>query len=349
VRFMEVSILVIAPQNPRVRYLFDEVGRQAKVSYLEFLPTPEHQLALTGTLPDQFYQRVDAQFGNPDVIVFPWPQLAPLAEKFSRAVRVYYCKDPFEYWTCWSREEIHRLESRMLGICDAVFAVSRQLAEEFVPRTGGKVFYLPNATEQSFLDAVPMARPGNLPGGKPVVGSVGQINETCDWDFIADLAANLPEARLCLVGGLEDENPDRLRKIAAELAGKFDIHFLGPQPHENLPAFMQHFDISLCLLKPGGYADRRGPLRLYDYLTTPRPIISTAVREAREHLPHIHIAEDGRKAAKLARRILAGEFAVDVAARRKYIERHTWGVRAEELLGYLDRVWELGKKRRVEQ
>jgi hypothetical protein len=339
---MPISILVIGAENPRVRYLFDEVGRYAKVFYMNIQPPAGQQLNLSEQAAEWLRGDIESKFGSPNIIVFTWPQLAPLAEKFPRATRVYYCKDPFEHWACWDREKIHALESQLLENVDALFAVSRLLVEDFRPRTRAACFYLPNAVEQSFLNSGPLPRPANLPVDKPIVGCVGHVNSTYDWDYIAELAENLPEARLCLIGDVSDVHPQALSEIVNRLARQLDIRFLGLQPHEQIPAYMQHFDISACLLKAGEYADRRSPLRLYDYLTTEKPIISTPVREAREHLPHIHIADTGKDAAALARRILAGEIRVDVPGRRNYIAEHTWPVRASQLFEHLVQLPKLG-------
>jgi len=329
---MSLSILVIGSENPRIGDLFREVGRYAKVSYMNIGTTPGHYLSLSGASADSLRTTIFSQFGKPDVIVFTWPQLAFFAEKFPDITRVYYCKDPFEHWTCWKRQEIHELESRLLDNSDAVFAVSRLLAQDFCPRTRGKVFYLPNGVEESFLNAGRLSRPANLPADKPVLGSVGQINSTYDWQYITELAENLPEARLCFVGNISEEDPYWQLEIINKLNRMPNILFLDRQPHEQIPAYLQHFDISMCFLKVNDYADRRSPLRLYDYLTTEKPIISTPIREAYEHLPYIHTAESAKEAAAVARQVLAGQLPPDVTARRQYISGQTWAVRAEQLL-----------------
>jgi hypothetical protein len=329
---MALSILVIGAENPRIGDLFREVGRYAKVSYMNIGPMPRRELGLSGELADSVCRTIRSRFGRIDVIVFTWPQLACLAEKFPEVTRVYYCKDPFEHWTCWNREEIRELESRLLENCEAVFAVSRSLVEDFRPRTRGKVFYLPNGIEESFLRAGRLPRPANLPADKPVLGSVGQVNSTYDWEYIAELAANLPEARLCFVGNISEGDPEWQRVIVKHLTRTPNILFLDRQPHEQIPAYLQHFDISMCFLRADEYSDRRSPLRLYDYLTTERPIISIPIREAYEHVPHIHFAKSGKEAAALALRILSGEVAVDVASRKEYIRGQKWAKRGEEWL-----------------
>lgn len=333
---MPLSILVIGAENPRVRDLFGEVGKHAKVSYLNMGAIPGS--GLSGALADWVCAKIIAEYGNPDLIVFTWPQLAFIAEKLSAFTRVYYCKDPFEYWACWKREEIRDLETRLLANCEAIFAVSQRLVDDFRTRTRGEVFYLPNGVETAFLNAGKLPRPENLPTDRPILGCVGQINTTYDWEFILELSANLPEARLCFVGNISEPDPANLDKIVNHLTKTPNIFSVGMQPHERIPAYLQHFDISMCYLRAGDFSDRRSPLRLYDYLTTNRPVISTPIAEAKTHLPHIHIANNGKEAADIARRMLAGKITVNAPARKEYIAGQTWAVRAQQLLRELQRL-----------
>jgi hypothetical protein len=365
---MPLSILVVGSENPRIRDLFDEVGRHADVSYLDTAPitrrpslrklitswrwrasgdrppravliVPRRWRRISAALANWFIRKSYSKRGKPDVVVFTWPQLALLAEKLPDAVRVYYCKDPFDTWD-WGPEDrdIGEMERKLLGCCDAVFAVSKLLAEDFQPHARGKVFYHPNAVSDTFLTRPPAARPANLPSDKPVVGCVGQINKTYDWEFISALAAALPEVRFCFVGNVDEEVPDKRQKVLQILTTTPNILWLGRQPHQELPAFIQHFDIAFCFLKANPAGNRRSPLRLYDYLASDRPVVSTPVAEAYVHIPHLHVAENPQDAAALVRRILAGDLPVDVDARRRYIQQQTWSVRAREFMEGLQQV-----------
>jgi hypothetical protein len=80
-------------------------------------------------------------------------------------------------------------------------------------------------------------------------------------------------------------------------------------------------------------------LRLYDYLASDRPIVSTNVAAAAEHHPHVAV---GRNVAELAGLLRAaaveGISAADRAARRLYIRRQTWAHRANLFLTNLHSV-----------
>jgi hypothetical protein len=365
---MSLSILVVGTENPRIRDLFDQVGRYANVSYLDTAPITRHPSFrkliaswrwrkngdrppsavlvvprrwrnFSFALTNWFIRKSFGQIGKPDVVVFTWPQLAGLAEKLPNAARVYYCKDPFETWN-WGPEDrdIRGMESRLLNCCDAVFAVSKLLAEDFQSRTRGKVFYHPNGVSEAFLTQANLPRPEKLPSDKPVVGCVGQINKTYDWEYITALAAALPDVRFCFVGNVDEDVPDKRSMVLHHLTTTPNILWLGRQPHSDLPAYIQHFDIAFCFLKADHAGNRRSPLRLYDYLSTDRPVVSTPVAEAYVHIPHLHVAENPQDAAVLVRQILAGRFPVDPNARRDYILKQTWSIRACEFMDGLKQV-----------
>ena len=365
---MSLSILVVGSENPRIRDLFDQVGHYANVSYLDTAPVtrnpsfrklitswrwrgngdrppsavlivPRRWREISARLTNWFIRKSYSKIGKPDVVVFTWPQLAFLAEKMPDVARVYYCKDPFDTWDWGPKDrDIRGMESRLLECCDGVFAVSKLLAEDFQPRTQGKVFYHPNGVSEAFLTQTNLPRPEKLPSDKPVVGCVGQINKTYDWEFILALAAAMPEVRFCFVGNVDEDVPDKRRQVLHHLTTTPNILWLGRQPHSELPAYIQHFDVAFCFLKADYAGNRRSPLRLYDYLSSDRPVVSTPVAEAYVHVPHLHVAQTPQDAAALVRRILTGGLPVDVEARRNYIQQQTWSIRAREFMEGLQEI-----------
>jgi glycosyltransferase involved in cell wall biosynthesis len=359
----KLSVWVVGSENPRIRDFFNQVGRWAKISYLDIEPIgrtpslaqiadswrwrrrgkgfPEARICLpvrwtnlSNSLSNWFCRRRFAQTGRPDVVVFTWPRLAPLCEKLPDVFRVYYCKDPFDRWP-GAPAATRELQQRLLNNCDAVFPVARQLVEDFAPSARGKVVYLPNAVDDAFVDAPPQPRPADLPTGKPIAGCVGQINHTYDWQYIRQLAAGLPEVTFCFVGPLVPRNRYDRRDILTQLRTTPNIVWLGGRPHAQLPAYIQHFDICFNCLIADENSHRRSPLRLYDYLATDRPIVSTPVREAYETLPHVYIAPTPDEAVQTVRKILNGELTVDLPARHDFIKQNTWSARAAQFMGHL--------------
>jgi glycosyltransferase involved in cell wall biosynthesis len=297
---------------------------------------------ISTSMTEWFCRRRIAQIGPIDAIIFTWPQLCYLAEKFPEVTRVYYCKDPFELWS-WGRDFIRPMETRLLQNVDAVFAISRLLTNELASRTPGKSFYLPNGFCDWFLPNQNLPRPDDLPIDMPIIGSVGQINHDYDWDYIATIAAALPRVRFCFLGKIDEPVPELRQRVHNILAKTPNILWLGWRPYRQMPAYMRSCDILMNFLRADDLGNRRSPLRLYDYLTTDRPIISTGVTEAYEHIPHVHVAPTAPEAIKLIKEMLAGQHKADPRARRAYTQHHSWDTRAKEFLAELTPIIAAGK------
>ena len=193
--------------------------------------------------------------------------------------------------------------------CGAVFAVAVALAEDFRRETTTPVYHLPMAVSSSFLRNAEAAPADVQSIRRPIVGCTGQINRSYDWDLI-----------------------EEIRQRIDRVFGRPNVHWLGPRPHGLLPDYLNAFDVGLNPLLMSHHADRRSPLRLFDYMSTAKPIISTAIREAFEHQEHLLIASSAEECVDLLREVLAGRIAVDAEARRLYIQGQTWERRAEHLL-----------------
>jgi glycosyltransferase involved in cell wall biosynthesis len=360
---MRLSLLVVGSENPRIRDFFGQVARYADVTYLDttaisrspkldllsqswrwrkrgdnppeaLLLVPRRWQKVSADLTHWFCRRRFANFRKADAVVFTWPQLCFLAEKLSDVTRVYYCKDPFELWN-WGVDYIRPLETRLLNNVDAVFAVSRLLTADLAKRAPGRTYYLPNGFCDWFLTNDDLARPRDLPADRPIIGSTGQINNDYDWEYIKAIAAAMPEVTICFLGRVDEPIPKDRREIMDILTRTGNILWLGLKKYQDLPAYLRHCDILMNFLRADDQGNRRSPLRLYDYLTTDRPIISTGVAEAHEHQPHIHVAADAQQAIVLIREMLGGQHKPDIQARRAYIENHTWLVRARQFLDLL--------------
>jgi glycosyltransferase involved in cell wall biosynthesis len=262
------------------------------------------------------------------VILYDLPYYAGLVDRWPGVPQVYFAYDPYACYSRWEPAVVAAGERTLLGRCDAAFAISPALADDFRKLTDRPVFVQPNAVSGEFLAAFdgPLPSPDDLrPGGPPVVGCVGQISKAYDWDLLDELVRLCPELSFVFVGPVFGDGPaDRLFSSA-------NVRWLGPKPHADLPRYIARFDVCLNPLRVEPCNDRRSLLRLYDYLASDRPVVSTAVAPALEHGPHVAV---GRGAAEIAA-LLRWPPAVDRAARREYVRQHTWERRAETFLANL--------------
>ncbi len=284
-----------------------------------------------------------SRIGSPWAIVYTLPQYAGVAAWLSHHRGVYDAHDTFRHYD-WDRQKTIALERQMLSHVRIAFAVARLVQDDLQAdaREVGvstPVEYLPMAASRSFVEAMGRhshPRPGDLPPGK-VVGCTGQINRSYDWALIAAVADALPDVSLVFIGPLIEPDPSERARIMHVLK-KPNVHWLGKRPHEQLPAYLAHFDVCLNPLAVTAHNDRRSPLRLFDYLATDRPVLSTAIAEAFEHLPHLDIGRDEAECVSAIRAMLAGDRPVDLASRHRYMLANTWEARARAMVDRITQI-----------
>jgi len=280
------------------------------------------------------------------VIVYNLPYYGRLAARFASVPSVYFAYDPFACYIGWDQAAVAAGERELLTHCDAAFAISPALAGDFRAVTDRPVFVQPNGVSEDFLAAFdrPLPPPDDLrAGGPPVVGCVGQISRAYDFDLLDALTAACPESQFVFVGPRFGEGPEIDARMDRLFAAP-NVRWLGPRPHADVPRYIARFDVCLNPLRADSCNDRRSLLRLYDYLASDRPIVSTAVASALDHGPFVEIGREAAEVAALVRRLSANPPRVDRAARRAYLRQHTWERRAETFLANLRTV--LDRRRR---
>lgn len=231
-------------------------------------------------------------------------------------------------------EARRRLEARqqeLLCRADVVLAVSPALAgraRELCP----EVHHLPNATDPAVFRPWDPSRPGHsLAARRPVLVYLSQITERLDVDLVRDVAKARPGWTVVLAGPLACPP-----ELVAPLAGCGNVVLAGPLPYEEAAELVAQADVCLLPHKEDPLTRALDPIKLYDYLATGRPIVSTAVAM------HPDLAGQVRIASGAAAFIRAVEAALaepeDAAAgRREAAMAHTWEARAGQVADILER------------
>ncbi len=323
-----------------------KVGRSEKVSdswddTWVSIPSWHRAFGFSSWLVTRQIRKAIRRFGQPDVILFTLPWYAGVVGNFPGVTKAYYAYDPYRFYE-WNSAKIIPLEKRILDGCDVGFGVAKLLVEDLQAVTKTPVHYLPNAAQRQLEitneEAVAAAAKDFESVPDPRVGCVGQINSSVyDWDLVEQLSAGFPEVQFIFIGPKFDERPSPATERMQTFFSRPNVHWLGPKPHAHLPAYLSQCKILISPLLVNDHNNRRSLLRLFDYLTTDRLIISTGIAEAFNHVPYIFVAKDNEDFFRLLGEALEMPSAPDQEGRRNYIEANTWQARAEEFWRRIDR------------
>jgi hypothetical protein len=167
----------------------------------------------------------------------------------------------------------------------------------------------------------------------PIVGCVGNINRSYDWVLIKKMAEALPAATIVFLGNVTERTPE-----IEDIRQKKNVIFMGWRDPENLAEYVSSFDVCLNPLTVNEINNRRCPLRLYTYLCTPKPVVSTCIESAEDLSDHILIGKTHDDCISLVKDAVEGRTKVDVRKREEFMLTQTWNHRARDLMDHVDKV-----------
>jgi glycosyltransferase involved in cell wall biosynthesis len=215
---------------------------------------------------------------------------APLLDR--SPLTVYDCIDEWAGATSDPRLKRYfaQLDRQLCMKADVLFLGSSQLAaprralndcHALVPQGVELAHFLPPTDPMS-------ATPSDVHGlKKPIIGLVGVLNrERIDIELLCHLARSRPQWSIVLVGPVW-EGLD-----TAALARCENIHLLGNKPREVLGQYLSAFDVCMLPYLINDFTRNIFPLKLFEYLASGKPFVSTPIPSCAEFPRLIRTAAD---------------------------------------------------------
>lgn len=268
---------------------------------------------------------------------------------------VYYCIADFSELSSHP-QDILRSERSIIEMSDLIFAQGTQLAEH-CSLAGKRVYVFPfgvnlhrfsnghdrthSSSEKSTEKDVRNNRVSDFMSAlpRPVIGYVGGIHRFFDVELLTTMAHARPEWSWVLVGPLQ--NPYRKLKTAS------NVHLTGQKTHEELPSYINGFDVGIVPYLSNNYTATVIPTKINEYLAMGKPVVSTDLPEVRSFNDKhgvIVISPNTPKefVSSIERALLTSEKDSVVTHRQVVAGLHDWEERFERMCCLIKR--ELRKK-----
>lgn len=216
-----------------------------------------------------------SHFENPVFITFlPTPIAQGLIHDIEPELTIYYCANHMAGSSPATRK-LRPWEDLLFRNADLVFAISQAIRERASPFAPLTYSFPPGVDYAKFESArlscdVP-ADIAALP--RPVVGYIGALSDVLDKNLLIELARQMPDASIVLVG------PEYTN--TKSLAACSNIKLLGERPHDLVPAYIKGFDVALIPYVVNEFTDSVYSCKLNEYLAMGVPVVSTDMREIR--------------------------------------------------------------------
>lgn len=243
-----------------------------------------------------------------------------LKELLSPSLYIYYMRDFLQGYSFWKKHS-SVLEPKLIKKADLVVTNSF-FYKEYCNGFNKNSFYIGQGCKLSLFDPENVR---NTPDetakiSKPIIGYVGALDSSrLDHSIIKTIAGYNINWNVVLVGP-EDE---QFRKSDLHLLQ--NVHFLGAKPIDQLPAFINVFDVCINPQQINFITNGNYPLKIDEYLAMGKPIVATKTKAMELFKDYVSLADLPEDYPKLIEHLLANSAGHDsVQARISFAQSHTW-------------------------
>jgi|SRR5579862_173741 len=301
-------------------------------------PNPGRPLGLRNRLSRRRLEKAHQKLrehGCSRIVLYLWkPEFADSLELLDHDLSCYHIDDEYSFSPV--EREIDRKELELIRKVDQVFIHSPAMMDK-KGKLNPNTQLVPNGVDfQQYT--VPAAEPEELKSiRKPRIGYAGNLKRMLDWDLLLELSRMHPEWAFVFVGRMLPHL--EVQQIYKQLSERENVHILGPYPTDQVPSYVQHFDVCIMPYKLDDYTKYIYPLKLHEYLACGKPVVGSPIPALQAFREVVLLADDAPAwSAQLARALSSQENTLERREVRLAVAAaHDWNLLVETIAATLAR------------
>ena len=211
-------------------------------------------------------------------IWFYTPMAVPLAAELEPRGIVYDCMDELTLFKNAPRQLVQR-ENVLFKEADLVFTGGPSLYNSKKNRHPS-VHCFPSSVDATHFSKAAGDHPMQAQVPQPRLGYCGVIDERINMQLVDAMATAHPEWQIMMVGPVVKIDPSSLPRHP-------NIHWLGQQSYNDLPAFICGWDVCLMPFALNEATRFISPTKMLEYMACGRPSVSTSIKDVVEPYGHV--------------------------------------------------------------
>lgn len=213
-------------------------------------------------------------------VIYTWNVADKTCLSFKNNTHLIY--DAMDDWSAFDGREsvIAKCELELARQSDVVLAVSDKLFRRFSKINSNTILVRNGADTSYFRGArTHLKSPKDALyryNQKTIIGYVGHLGGWVDSSLIAECAAKLPEFIFVVIGPGSSDTVQLLRT-------QQNIIYVGAVPYDQLIPYLAYFSVGLIPFVLNKLNESTNPIKLYEYLATGIPVVSTAMPEVLQY------------------------------------------------------------------
>jgi len=232
---------------------------------------------------------------------------------------IYYSRDFMLAVDYWKKHGVS-LEPQLIAKSDICVANSTYLAD-YCKKYNDKSFYVGQGCDLDiFIEGINAPAPEDvLQVSKPRIGYVGALQSLrLDMDLLYHIATARPDWNLILVG------PEDKEFRASSLHNLPNVIFTGSKSFEQLPAYINSFDVCLNPQLLNEVTIGNYPRKIDEYLAVGKPVVATKTDAMSVFEDHVYLGQNQEDYLQLIELALQENAVEKTEARRNFASLHTW-------------------------
>lgn len=159
---------------------------------------------------------------------------------------------------------------------------------------------------------------------RPIVGFYGSIEDyRVDLELLIKVARHIAPGTLLLIGPKTMD----ISRLEAEP----NVTYLGPLPHDQLPAYAVEFDVGLMPFTQNEFTANINPIKLKEYLALGFPIVATKFPAITPYAELVHVADSPDEFTSKVDAALHENDVAMIEKRRHAVAGDSWDALAERV------------------
>ncbi len=265
---------------------------------------------------------------NPRLVV-TFPYFLPLVRALGPERVIYYAVDNYQAYWPDRAAALCKQENELITDAAATIAASSALAEWFrarVPAAADRIHYLPNGVRPDMICALEVGvAERSVSASPPVVGYYGNIGSGSGIELLKTIIARLQDFRFLLIGQVLSQD------VVAQLSKFPNVIMTGHVEEPDSLRFLCQCNVMIIPMPLDDHGRYASPNRLWTYMATGRPIVSTPIPEVIKFSELVLVAADADEFVGALRRAADENDLRRTVKRLEIAKQHTWPVLSQRL------------------
>jgi glycosyltransferase involved in cell wall biosynthesis len=174
---------------------------------------------------------------------------------------------------------------------------------------------------------------------QPVLMYVGSINSWVDLGLLLKLVNDRPNYSLVLIGHCYEETVDGAQW--QELLSKPNVFWLKSKPYNQVPAYMHAAAVLLLPRTEAEHSRASDPLKLYEYLSAGKPVVSTGLPAVADFRELVYVAQNPTEFIQQVDLALSQPDPERPQQQYAVVKQHSWSARVKEISELLEKYLEV--------